>query len=62
MELASLGESVDTTKRGDNLALHVFGAAAEFERAPILERPMTGLEAARARGTKGGRKPVMDEK
>jgi len=40
----------------------VFGAAAEFERDPILERPMTGLEAARARGTKGGRKPVMDEK
>ena len=47
---------------GDNLALHMFGAAAEFERAPILERLMAGLEAARARGTKGGRKPVMDEK
>jgi DNA invertase Pin-like site-specific DNA recombinase len=28
----------------------------------IRERTMAGLEAARARGRKGGRKPVMDEK
>lgn len=28
----------------------------------IRERTMAGLEAARARGRKGGRKPTMDEK
>jgi DNA invertase Pin-like site-specific DNA recombinase len=41
---------------------HVFGAVAEFERDIIRERTMAGLEAARARGRKGGRKPIMDEK
>ncbi len=41
---------------------YVFGAVAEFERDIIRERTMAGLEAARARGRKGGRKPVMDEK
>lgn len=35
---------------------------AEFERDVIRERTMAGLEAARARGRKGGRKPVMDRK
>jgi DNA invertase Pin-like site-specific DNA recombinase len=35
---------------------------AEFERDIIRERTMAGLEAARARGRKGARKPVMDEK
>jgi hypothetical protein len=35
---------------------------AEFERDIIRERTMAGLEAARARGKKGGRKRVMDER
>jgi DNA invertase Pin-like site-specific DNA recombinase len=33
---------------------------AEFERDIIRERTVAGLEAARARGRKGGRKPAMD--
>ena len=32
---------------------------AEFERSIIRERTMAGLEAARARGRKGGRPTVM---
>jgi DNA invertase Pin-like site-specific DNA recombinase len=35
--------------------LHVFAALAEFERDLISERTQAGLDAARARGRKGGR-------
>jgi DNA invertase Pin-like site-specific DNA recombinase len=62
IEFVSLRESLDTTTPGGKLVFHVFGAVAEFERDLILERTMAGLEAARARGKKGGRKPVMDRK
>jgi DNA invertase Pin-like site-specific DNA recombinase len=40
---------------------YVFGALAEFEMEIIRQRTMAGLEAERARGRKGGRKPTMDE-
>jgi len=55
----SLTESIDTTGSGGRLVFHIFGALAEFERDLIRERTMAGLQAARARGRKGGRKPVM---
>jgi DNA invertase Pin-like site-specific DNA recombinase len=61
IEFVSLREALDTTTPGGKLVFHVFGAVAEFERDIIRERTMAGLEAARARGRKGGRKPVMDE-
>ena len=57
-----LKESLDTATAGGRLIFHVFGALAVFERDLILERTMAGLEAARACGRKGGRKPAMDEK
>jgi DNA invertase Pin-like site-specific DNA recombinase len=53
--LRSLGEQIDTTCATGRLVLHVFGALAEFERALMQERTMTGLAAARARGRVGGR-------
>lgn len=62
VEFRSLRESLDTTTPGGKLVFHVFGSVAEFERDIIRERTMAGLEAARARGRKGGRKPVMDPK
>ncbi len=37
------------------MVFHIFGALAEFERNLIRERTMAGLEAARAKGKKGGR-------
>jgi DNA invertase Pin-like site-specific DNA recombinase len=40
----------------------VFGAIAEFERDLIRERTNAGLEAARARGKKGGRKRALTDK
>ena len=53
----SLTESIDTTTSGGKLIFHIFGALAEFERNLIRERTRAGLEAARQRGRKGGRKP-----
>jgi DNA invertase Pin-like site-specific DNA recombinase len=51
----SLQESIDTTTPGGRLTFHLFGSLAEFERNLIRERTKAGLEAARARGRKGGR-------
>jgi len=51
----SLQEHIDTTSPGGKLVFHIFGALAEFERNLIQERTKAGLEAARARGRKGGR-------
>lgn len=55
----SLTESIDTTSAGGKLIFHVFAALAEFERNLIRERTVAGLNAARARGRKGGRKLKM---
>ncbi len=58
----SLTESIDTTTSAGKLIFHVFAALAEFERDLIRERTKSGLEAARARGRKGGRKPSLSPK
>src|SRR5262249_26468763 len=50
---------LDTTSPHGRLALQMFAALAEYERALIQERIMAGLAAARARGRKGGRKPKL---
>jgi DNA invertase Pin-like site-specific DNA recombinase len=57
----SLTESIDTTSSGGRLVFHIFGALAEFEHDLIRERTMAGLQAARARGRKGGRKAAMSD-
>lgn len=57
----SLTESIDTTSSGGRLVFHIFGALAEFEHSLIRERTIAGMQAARARGRKGGRKPVMSK-
>lgn len=58
----SITESIDTTTPGGKLVFHIFGALAEFERNLIRERTRAGLEAARARGRKGGRPKALSEK
>ena len=59
----SLTEGFDTTTPNGKLIFSIFGALAEFERAIIRERVNAGLEAARARGVKCGRKKKLhDEK
>ena len=58
--LRSLHEAIDTTTPTGRLTFHIFGALAEFERTLIQDRTRAGLAAARARGRKGGRRPVLD--
>ena len=58
--LRSLHESIDTTSSSGKLIFHIFGALAEFERNLIRERTRAGLQAARARGRKGGRPKALD--
>jgi len=58
----SVTEAIDTTTPGGKLVFHIFGALAEFERNLIRERTQAGLQAARARGRKGGRPKALDDK
>lgn len=58
----SVTEKIETGSAAGKLIFHVFAALAEFERNNIRERTHAGLTAARARGRKGGRKPVLDDK
>lgn len=53
--LKSLHDSIDTSTPQGKLTFHLFASLAEFERDIIRERTKAGLEAARARGRKGGR-------
>ena len=51
----SLTETIDTTTPTGRLVFHLFGALGQFERDLIRERTGAGLQAAAARGRKGGR-------
>lgn len=50
--------AIDTTTASGELIFHIFTALAHFERRLIQERTRAGLQAARARGRLGGRKPI----
>ena len=52
---------IDTTTASGELVFNIFSALAQFERRLIQERTRAGLCAARARGRKGGRKPIDSE-
>lgn len=56
VQLRSIKDSIDTSTPAGRLIFHIFAAIAEFERDTIRERIFAGLEAARRRGKKGGRK------
>ncbi|WEV74243.1 recombinase family protein [Bifidobacterium sp. ESL0798] len=55
----SLTENIDATTSGGMLVYNIFAAMAQFERDLIRERTNAGLQAARRRGRKGGRKPKL---
>lgn len=59
VQFISLSESIDTTTAVGELAFHMIGSIAQFERRLISERTKAGLDAARARGRKGGRKEKL---
>lgn len=58
----SLKERIETASATGRLVFHIFAAFAEFERNLTRERTAAGLNAARARGRKGGRKGLDEEK
>ena len=58
----SLQDNIDTTTPMGKLNFHLFAALAEFERDIISERTKAGLNAARARGRKGGRPKGLSKK
>jgi DNA invertase Pin-like site-specific DNA recombinase len=59
VNFCSLSDPIDTESAGGRLVLHMMGALAEFERSLIVERTRAGLLAAKRRGQKLGRKPIL---
>lgn len=54
-----LDQSIDTTTPAGRLTFHLLGAVAEFERDLISERQAEGIEKAKQKGVKFGRKPKL---
>ena len=52
-------EAIDTGTPAGRMMMQIVGSFAEFERAMLRERTRYGLEAARAAGRVGGRKPKL---
>lgn len=59
--LKSLQDPIDTTTAQGRLIFNIFASLAEFERDLISERTLAGLNAARARGRKGGRPKGLND-
>ena len=55
----SLTESVDTTSPAGRMVMQILGCFADFERSMVRERTRAGLDAARAQGHLGGRRPKL---
>jgi DNA invertase Pin-like site-specific DNA recombinase len=54
--LSGQGVNIDTSTPSGRMVFSIFAALSEFERELNRERTIAGLQAARARGRKGGRK------
>ncbi|OME45334.1 resolvase [Paenibacillus odorifer] len=61
VEFVSHSDNIDTSTAAGKAMFGMMAVFAEFERSIIRERTLAGLEAARARGRKGGR-PMTDKK
>lgn len=55
ISIISLNDPIDTTTAQGKFAFNIFASLAEFERDLIKMRTKAGLEAALARGRRGGR-------
>src|SRR5699024_10631750 len=60
INFVSINENIDTTTGMGKLVFTIVSGLAQFERDIISERTKSGLDAARARGRKGGR-PKKDQ-
>jgi DNA invertase Pin-like site-specific DNA recombinase len=61
VDLVVLDQKIDTTTATGRLTFHLLGAVAEFERDLINERRNEGMERAREKGVKFGRKAKLSE-
>jgi DNA invertase Pin-like site-specific DNA recombinase len=59
VNLVVLKQDIDTSTPTGRLVFHILAAIDEFQRELIVEGTNEGLQAARARGRKGGRKPKL---
>lgn len=57
--LVSITEGIDTSSSIGEVIYRLMSVFADFERSLIVERTLAGLDAARARGQKLGRRPKM---
>jgi DNA invertase Pin-like site-specific DNA recombinase len=62
VEFVSIKDNIDTSTPTGKMMFGMLAVLAEFERDIIRERTIAGLEAARARGRKGGRPPANKKK
>lgn len=62
VEFVSIQDNIDTGTAAGKAMFGMLSVLAEFERDIIRERTMAGLKAARARGRKGGRPKVNQQK
>ena len=62
VNLKVLNQNIDTTSPSGRLLFTMLGAIAEFERDLINERVREGIEAAKAKGVKFGRKAILSLK
>jgi DNA invertase Pin-like site-specific DNA recombinase len=58
IDFISATEGIDTTTPGGELAFHIFGAMAQWERTLISERVKNGLREAVRKGARLGRPPL----
>jgi len=61
VEFVSLQDGINTATPTGRFTFNVFASLSEFEREIIRERTKAGLDAARARGRKGGRPAGLSE-
>lgn len=62
IDLEVILQGINTKSPGGRLVFHIMAAIAEFDRELIVEGTLDGLEAARARGRVGGRRPKLSER
>ena len=61
VQFKSLTDAIDTGTPSGRFFFHVMASLAEMERELTVERTRAGLEAARRRGRRGGRKRTMTD-